>query len=110
MNRMIKPLLSVLAVFLLCQCKKDEPKPDFTITDNNFLEALIENGLDTNGDGIISTTEAEKRKYLNVSGYGISDMTGIEAFVNLDSLDCSDNKLTTLDISNNIAQYSKARA
>ena len=33
----------------------------------------------------------------------ISDLTGIEAFVNLKSLNCFDNQLTSLDVSSNTA-------
>lgn len=102
MKAIIKTLLFVLAVVLLCQCEKD-PEPEVTIPDNNFLNALIELGVDTNGDGIISTAEAEAITFLNVSHKSISDITGIEAFVNLD---CSSNQLTTLDISNNTALLS----
>ena len=46
-------------------------------------------------------TEAEVIISLDVSEKSISDMTGIEAFINLDTLDCDDNQLTSLDVSNN---------
>ena len=52
-------------------------------------------------DGIISTDEAAEITFLNVSYCNISDLKGIEAFVNLDTLDCDYNQLTSLDISNN---------
>lgn len=99
MKTIKKVLLFILTVVLLCQCEK-EPEPEVTIPDDNFLNALIELGVDTNGDGIISPAEAEAITFLNVSHKSISDMTGIEAFVNLDSLDCWNNHLTTLDVSN----------
>ena len=51
-----------------------------------FKNALIEAGIDTNGDGEISYDEAEAVTYLDVSTKPITDMTGIEAFVNLDTL------------------------
>lgn len=88
---------------LLSQCKKEIEPNVVTIPDDNFLNALIELGVDTNGDGIISPAEAEVITFLDVRGYSISDMTGIEAFVYLDTLYCASNQLTTLDVSNNTA-------
>lgn len=101
------------------------------IPDPYFKAALIDVGIDTSGDGEISFSEAEAITNLDVSGttetqtYWISDMTGIEAFINLDTLDChmnhdiavlnvtnntdlkflncSKNSLTVLDLSNNPA-------
>ena len=73
------------------------------IPDANFLAALIEKGVDTNNDLLISYTEAEAVTFLDVSVKSISDMTGLEAFVNLDFLVCNDNELTSLDVSNNAA-------
>jgi Leucine-rich repeat (LRR) protein len=92
-----------LIVVLLCQCKKEIEQKIIAIPDDNFLNALIKLGVDTNGDGFISPDEAEVITFLDVSDKSISDMTGIEAFVNLDSLYCSWNLLTTLDVSNNTA-------
>ena len=106
MKTPIKTLLFILTVVLLCQCEKDlepESDPEVTIPDNNFLNALIELGIDTNGDGIISITEAEEITFLPLSFFGSINMAGIEAFVNLDTLFCVGNGLTGLNISNNIA-------
>jgi len=89
----------ILAVFLLIQCEKEEPLVN--ITDDNFLSALIERGVDTNSDSIISIKEAVVVSSLDVSSCGISDMKGIEGFINLDTLICNNNQLTTLDVSNN---------
>jgi hypothetical protein len=69
------------------------------IPDANFKNALISEGVDTSGDGEISYAEAELITYLSVGYYNISDMTGIEAFVNLDTLMCSGNQLTSLNVS-----------
>jgi len=83
------------------------------IADYHFLNKLIGLGIDTDGDGQISSAEAEALSVLDVSGTydtpgAIQDLTGIEAFINLDSLDCSWNQLTALDVSHNIAlQYHK---
>ena len=98
-----KVLLSMLALTLFSQCEKDDPNPVVTIPDNNFLSVLIDLGVDANLDGIISPREAEVIKSLDVQGDSISDMTGIEAFVNLENLYCGSNQLTNLDVSNNLA-------
>jgi len=58
------------------------------IPETNFKNALIDEGVDTNNDGEISNAEAEAIKYLNVSDSDISNITGIEAFINLNTLDC----------------------
>lgn len=76
------------------------------IPDTVFLQALIERGVDTNEDSLISYEEAEAVTTLYVGGFflskrDITDMTGIEAFVNLGTLDCSSNYLTSLDVSSN---------
>ncbi len=71
------------------------------IPDASFKSALISAGVDTNEDEEISSAEAEAINSLDVSSKSISDMTGIEAFVNLDSLNCHENQLITLDVSDN---------
>jgi hypothetical protein len=78
------------------------------IPDANFLNALLMLGVDTNEDGLISYAEAEQITALDLSGSwedpdNISNMKGIEAFVNLNTLDCSVNQLTSLDVTNNTA-------
>lgn len=55
--------------------------------------------IDANNDGEIQFSEAASVYYLNVSNSNISDLTGIKNF-SLYSLNCSNNALTTLDISN----------
>ena len=67
------------------------------IPDANFKSALIANGVDRNGDGIIDEGEAALIVTLDVSGHQISDLSGLEYFINLASLDCSNNQLTTLE-------------
>jgi len=100
MKTIVKGLFITLAAAIIYQCEKDY---EFKITDENFLNALIERGVDLNGDSIISLDEAEIVTYLDISNENISDLTGIEAFVNLDTLICMFNKLTHLDVSHNTA-------
>jgi Leucine-rich repeat (LRR) protein len=84
---------------LLNNCKKDLPDPPVNIPDHNFSDALIRFGVDVNHDGKISHAEAEAISYLKVNNCFIQDLTGIEAFINLDTLYCRDNDLTKLDVS-----------
>ncbi|MFH0756016.1 MAG: T9SS type A sorting domain-containing protein [Bacteroidota bacterium] len=69
------------------------------IPDANFLSALIEEGVDTNGDSLISYAEAELVTELHIYNRAITDMTGIESFINLNMLNCPENQLTSLDVS-----------
>ena len=73
------------------------------IPDTAFLNALIEMGIDTNEDDSISYTEASAIFKLELIENGITDMKGIEAFINLERLSCGSNQLTSLDLSNNTA-------
>ncbi len=74
-----------------------------TIPDAKFRYALVQDGVDINGDNRISYSEAEATDSLFINEKGISDMTGIEAFVNLKALSCKNNRITHLDVSNNRA-------
>jgi len=75
------------------------------IPDANFKAALVGNSsINTNGDGEIQVSEATTfNGAINVSNKYIADLTGIEAFTALDSLNFFNNSLTSLDISANTA-------
>ena len=81
------------------------------IPDANFKNALVndnvqdtdgngsyDNDVDTNDDGEIQVSEAEAVQILKIDGKSISSISGIENFANLKSLDCSNNILTTIDM------------
>lgn len=84
------------------------------IPDVNFKNALIntncvdsdgngnyDSDADTNNDGEIQVAEAQAVIKLNLYYTGITDVTGINAFVNLVELDCWENVgLSTVSISN----------
>ncbi len=57
------------------------------------------NTIDTNGDGEIQVSEAQAIKWLSVSSSSISNLTGIEAFTNLQVLHCQINQLSSLNVS-----------
>lgn len=94
--------LQLVLLLLFTKCDKIDLNDPVDISDEAFLHALIEDGVDTDGDGFISFAEAKAVKNLNVDSDSISDMRGIEAFVNLEDLFCWDNELTALDVSSNI--------
>jgi len=61
---------------------------------------LITEGVDTNGDSIISYGEAEAVTSLDITNYYrnyVTDITGIEAIKNLTSLTCLCNVIDELD-------------
>lgn len=86
------------------------------IPDANFKAKLLQSGLspfnvigsdvnwnpiiiDVNNDGEIQQSEALLVYHLNVRLSNISNLTGIEAFSNLQSLSCEWNLITSLDTS-----------
>ena len=71
------------------------------IADEKFKQFLVER-FDANGDGEISTGEAEAVTVMDCSGKDIKSLAGIEFFVNLDTLNCSSNSLLSVDLSKNI--------
>jgi len=72
------------------------------VPDANFEQALIMLGYDTGTpDGIVPTANISSVAILDITNKGISDLTGIEDFTNLRQLQCGDNSLTELDLSNN---------
>lgn len=75
------------------------------IPDANFEQALIDEGIDSDGivNGTILTADAEAVINLNVKNKNIVNLSGIEAFVSLQILDCSQNKLEILELTTNNA-------
>ena len=76
------------------------------IPDSNFKQALLDfTPTDTNNDGEIQVSEALAVDSLIVGdnwiSYDILDLTGIEYFTNLVYLDCHNNQISSLDLSQN---------
>ena len=74
------------------------------VPDDNFEAYLEANGM---GNGIandnhVTTANISTVLSLDVSSKNISDLTGIEDFISLTSIHCSNNSLTSLDLSYNI--------
>ncbi|WP_435264192.1 T9SS type A sorting domain-containing protein [Tenacibaculum sp. nBUS_03] len=77
---------------------------NITIPDTNFKAALVANtAINTNNDSEIQTSEANAFDgSMDVSNKNISTLNGIEAFINLTTLSCYGNQLTSLDLSKNV--------
>ncbi|MBJ2176567.1 hypothetical protein JBL43_20160, partial [Aureibaculum sp. A20] len=73
------------------------------VPDDNFEQALIDLGYDSGAlDDYVPTANINSITALDVSSKNIADLTGIEDFVAITSLNCSFNNLSALDVSNNI--------
>ena len=96
----MKILLLFICTFMsfICHSQKVE------IPDKNFEQALVDLKIDTDGkvNGYLLIKDAQKVTYLDVSNKKIRDLSGIEAFTSLSFLDCSNNPLSNLNLSNNI--------
>lgn len=78
--------------------------PSTLIPDSNFEDKLIALGIDTDGkNGKVITANIASITTLEVYSSSISDLTGIEDFISLTTLDCSDNNLTALNVTKNTA-------
>lgn len=75
--------------------------------DANLEAALLAiPGIDANTNGYIECSEAiSYTGAINVNNKNISDMAGIEAFINISSLDCGNNLFTSLDLSSDTALH-----
>ena len=102
-------LICGASVFTACSSNDDNPfqpvvqvgidKTNFP--DDNFWNYLL--GQDYGKDGVLTEAEIRNITVMDVSEKDIKSLKGIEYFTALDSLDCSVNELTTLDVSKNTA-------
>ena len=115
MKKLLYTLLAVSMIFSACK-KEEDAAPTNTnnnnnsvnivnIPDVNFKACLLGNtAINTNGDTEIQVSEATAfNGAMFCDGIGISNLTGIQAFTALTYLWCSDNQLTSLDVSQNTA-------
>lgn len=111
-NKITYPIF-VLTLFLIVSCSSDDenskPINDvyLSIPDSHFEAILIDQGIDS--DGVINQqmlkTDAEEVSLLDLNfsaDFGeISDLTGIEGFVNLKLLSAASNNIKNIDLSLN---------
>jgi hypothetical protein len=94
----LKQLITILLIF----CSTLVVGQTTAIPDSNFEQTLINLGLDIVIDGQVLTANIDTLTSLTVSGLNISDLTGIEDFKDLTFLNCHDNQLTSLNVTQNI--------
>ena len=73
------------------------------VPDDNFEQALVDLGYDSAVDDFVLTANISSVTELYVNNMNISNLTGIEDFTALETLDCQENQLTSLDVSANTA-------
>ncbi|WP_417873315.1 T9SS type A sorting domain-containing protein [Xanthomarina gelatinilytica] len=95
----------LLLTFLIATAWCSIQAQNVNIPDANFKAYLVgDPAINTNSDSEISVAEAQAFSGdLLINGLSISDLTGIEEFINITRLDCYSNNLTSLDVSNNLA-------
>ena len=94
--------LAVIGMFaMMPMCASAEGA--VSIDEKNFPDAnfrsYVAEKLDSNGDGSLSDEEIENVTTMSVSDRSIRDLTGIKYFTQLEYLYCSENSLSTLDLS-----------
>ena len=126
MKKILFSALPLLAMIAVSCGKNGEALPEndtIEFKDPNFLKVLLTYDcaygddseqpirIDADNDGKISFSEAQKVKTLvltvlsdeTAESYNIGDISEIRYFTELEALICDDNKLTSLDVSNNTA-------
>jgi gliding motility-associated-like protein len=84
----------VLFLLLFCSFSYAQTTP---IPDNAFEQILVDLNIDSNGlNGNILDTDAAAITNLNLPGNTITDLTGLEAFVNLVSLNLNAHQFPTI--------------
>lgn len=95
-------ILSILTFLIMCMGVSAQ---NVAIPDANFKTYLVgESAININGDTEIQVSEAVAfTGTIYPYNLAITDLTGIEAFVNITQLYCNNNALTSLDVSANTA-------
>ncbi len=70
--------------------------------DENFRKYIQSAGFDQDKNGYLSAEEIQKVTEINCKKKNIKDLKGIEHFTSLTALNCSNNKLTSLNVRKNI--------
>ena len=73
------------------------------IPDRNFEQSLLDQNIDSEGgipNGLVLTSDISNRLSLDISGQNITDLSGLEDFSSLETLDVSNNDLNALELQN----------
>lgn len=85
---------------------KDANFKEMLVKSNSSLYASDLNGnqtkVDRNDDGEVDQNEALNISFLLIQNGNITNLSGIEYFINLEHIDCSHNQLEIINISQNI--------
>lgn len=100
-KRSLKKILFLSGVLLCCSYANSQKY--VSIPDVNFEQTLIDLKLDDQLDGKVLKSNVSDLEQLDVSGKSIERLKGIENFVSLTYLNCSNNKIHCLNIKNNKA-------
>ena len=94
-------LLSLTACGMAERDDEDRKSYDYLrFTDEQFERYCLEH-FDTNGDNRLSRYEAESVRKIDCQGLGIGSLDEIEAFTRLEELNCSQNEIAWLDLTEN---------
>jgi len=113
MTKNIKKTVGFLLIVVFCIIvatwipQMAKAASEITIDETNFpdktFREYVADNFDTDNSGKLSETEREDVKDINVYSENIGSLKGMEYFTALASLYCSDNQLTSLDLSHNTA-------
>ena len=92
-------LASAALVALPAMAYADVTINETTFPDDNFRD-YVQNTLN-GGSDVLTDATLDSTASITVVGKQIASLTGIEYFTNLKTLICNENKITTLDLSNN---------
>ncbi len=102
--------LSVPAATALANDTATAPEAaDIAINEKNFPDEIfrsyVQLNFDTDCNEKLSPAEIDAVLEIDVAGFGLTSLKGIEYFKSIGTLDCSCNELTSLDLSNNKYLY-----
>ena len=104
-TRLVSALLTLAMVFTFLPisafAEVQTYIPLYKFQDETFREYLKQ--FDKDDDTFLSTDERNAVKEINVANKNISNLYGIQFFPNLEKLDCDQNNLSSLDVSQNPA-------
>ena len=80
---------------------QQEVKIDETVFPDPRFRAYVSQEVDTDGDGVLSEEEYQQVREINIDSNAVRSMEGVEYFPNLEHLYCSNNRLQSLDLSQN---------
>ncbi len=92
-------VVSVISIFLFCLSFHQLYCQEINIPDDNLKLALLANGVDENNDDKFQLTEVLKVRELNLQGYDVIHLDGLNNFTSLKKLNCSDNQIFEINLS-----------